>query len=239
MKKKSLFLFLPLVFFACVASTCCEGLDGSFANAVMQKDSLASLVNLPSVTRTMVVKASKSGMELTFNEKECNCVDVDEAMTDAFAKVFAQQGDLLATTPELNGNNAATGSPISFVGIGDPGWTSTGGVVGPTPPRPKKDPDLIIGVGRMAKVITGVGMPPVLISVHKYADAGATSFNALQDGYSNSFRGEGPGGRPFFSVEKSGYMTVAQDLGDGQNFVRIGSFDRERVGLALQSLQIQ
>ena len=242
--KKHVLLFLPVLFFSFVASTCCEGLDTKFQNAIFGQDSLAKVLATTETSRSVVLTASNEEVQITFREKCEGCVDLDSGITTRLTKLIGKQDDPLATLPEIV-RGADINSPLTI--LSDPGNAASGLPATPRPPQPPKhDPDIINKL-KAGTIYTGFGNPPLIISIHSYKDIGVSDITELKSLYSdfqgnnpemNLFAGAGASNKGMISVERFGYTTAIQDLGDG-NFVRIGGFDRNRIGQAIENMTIK
>jgi hypothetical protein len=242
--KKHILLFLPVLFFSFVASTCCDGLDTKFQNAIFGQDSIAKVLATTVTSRSVTLVAANEEVTINFREKCEGCVDLDSGITSRLTKIIGRQGDELATLPEMV-KGGDINSPKTI--LSDPGYAASGLPATPRPPQPPKhDPDIINKL-KAATIYTGFGNEPLVISVHSYKDVGVSSITELKGMYfdyqannpeMNVFAGVGASNKGMISVERFGYTTAIQDLGDG-NFMRIGGFDRNRIGEAIGNMTIK
>jgi hypothetical protein len=243
--KKHVLLFLPVIFFSLVASTCCDGLDTKFQNAIFGQDSIAKVLATTETSRSVLLTVSNAEVQVTFREKCEGCVDLDSAITTRLTRVLGAQKDPLATLPDVVKGGADINAPQTQ--LIDPGSAAIGEIATPRPPQPpKNDPDLI-NVKKYGTIYTGFGNAPLMVSVHSYKDMGVSNITELKSLYTdlqgvnaemNLFSGVGASNKGMISVERFGYTTAIQDLGDG-NFVRIGGFDRNRIGEAIGNMTIK
>lgn len=243
--KKHVLLFLPVIFFSFVASTCCEGLDTKFQNAILGQDSVAKVLATTETSRSASLVASNGQVQINFREKCEGCVDLDSAITKRLTAVLGRGNDPLATLPELAGGGTDMSSPKSI--LSDPGNAASGVISTPRPPQPPKhDPDLIFA-NKYGTIYTGYGNAPLVVSVHAYKDFDLSDISNLKSVYSDLqgvnpemtlFAGAGAGNKGMIAIQRFGYTTAVQDLGDG-NFLRIGGFDRNRIGTIIENMQIK
>lgn len=243
--KKHVLLFLPVLFFSFVASTCCEGLDTKFQNAILGQDSIAKVLATTETSRSVVLAASSTGeVEINFREKCEGCADLDSAINKRLTAIMGRPGDPLATLPEIV-KGADLGSPKTI--LSDPGNAASGLPAIPKPPQPPKHDPYVINKLKYGTLYTGYGNAPLIVSVHSYKDVGVSDISELKGVYAdlqgnnaeiNLFAGAGASDKAMISIERFGYTTVIQDLGEG-NFLRIGGFDRNRIGTAIENMQIK
>lgn len=246
MKQKWLLaLALPIAFLLTTGESCndCK-LDTSELTTIQEK--VTSVQKSKQVTLTHNISKGTTGIRIA---SDCKCMytgdDLEKASHEAFSKASAN--DRLMLSPLEGTDYVITTNPRAKTFTNFTvymGCTSCSGVNGggrvPTPPQPPTG-DEAFQFGKLTSVI--LGPDPTIATKSSYtelnllreSDLGGKTYSDLipQDAFKGTV-----GNRDFFSTSRNGYTVAVIDLG-ASGMMRIGSFDSERVELALNQFSAQ
>lgn len=246
MKQKWLLaLALPIAFLLTTGESCndCK-LDTSELTAIQEQ--VTSVQKSKQVTLTHSTSRGTTGIKIP---TDCKCMytgdDLEKTSKEAFSKASANDPLMLTPlegtdfVPSLNPTAKTYDRLGIYMGCPSCSGVNGGGKLPPPPPPPTGDE--MLEFGKMTAAI--IGPDPRIATKSSYtevnllnsSDLGGKTFSDLAP--QDAFKGT-VGNRDFFSTSRNGYTVAVIDLG-ASGMMRIGSFDSERVEIALNQFSAQ